>query len=156
MNDIYIFYIYILIIHYIIQLYNIRMWLASRAELSLVPQLVKWPSRAELGQPPSCTEPSRAELGSARFQARLVSSPTPVYSTVYMTREKNNTENTVPPFFSISSFFFFYVSHVHQPVSVNSMYSSQHLFTDELAFINLGLFEKLEKSRETYTDRNVN
>jgi hypothetical protein len=30
MNDIYVFYIYILIIHYIIQLYNIRVWLASR------------------------------------------------------------------------------------------------------------------------------
>jgi hypothetical protein len=25
---------------------------------------VKWASRAELGQPPSCTEPSRARLGS--------------------------------------------------------------------------------------------
>ena len=40
----------------------------SRAEPSLSPQLVKWASRAELGQPPSCTEPSRAELSSARFQ----------------------------------------------------------------------------------------
>jgi hypothetical protein len=29
------------------QLYNIRAWFASRAEPSLVPQLVKWPSRAE-------------------------------------------------------------------------------------------------------------
>jgi hypothetical protein len=29
---------------------------------------VKWTSRAELVQAPSRTEPSRAELGSARFQ----------------------------------------------------------------------------------------
>ena len=45
----------------------------SRAtfEPSLPPQLVKWASRAELGKPPNRTEPSRAELGSAR----LVSSP---------------------------------------------------------------------------------
>jgi hypothetical protein len=66
MNDIYIFHIYILIIHYIMQLYNIRVWLASRlrAEPSLVPQLVKAPSRAELGQAPSCTELSRARLSS--------------------------------------------------------------------------------------------
>jgi hypothetical protein len=70
MNDIYIFHIYILIIHYIMQLYNIRVWLASRlrAEPSLVPQLVKAPSRAELDQASSCTEPSRAELGLARFR----------------------------------------------------------------------------------------
>jgi hypothetical protein len=47
MNDIYIFHVYILIIHYIMQLYNIREWLASRAEPSLVPHLVKWTSRAE-------------------------------------------------------------------------------------------------------------
>jgi hypothetical protein len=41
------------------QLYNIMVWLTSRlrAEPSLVPQLVKWPSRAE--------------LGSARFQPYL-------------------------------------------------------------------------------------
>jgi hypothetical protein len=74
MNYIYIFHIYILIIHYIMQLYNIRVWLASRAEPareppssraepSLVPQLVKWPSRAELGQPPS--------LGMATGQIRI-------------------------------------------------------------------------------------
>jgi hypothetical protein len=40
----------------------------SRAEPSLSPELVKWASRAELGQLPSRTEPSRAELGSAHFQ----------------------------------------------------------------------------------------
>jgi hypothetical protein len=53
MNYIYIFHIYILIIHYIMQLYNIRVWLASRAEPSLVPQLVKWSSRARLGSFPA-------------------------------------------------------------------------------------------------------
>ena len=68
MNYIYIFHIYILIIHYIMQLYNIMVWLTSRlrAEPSLVPQLVKWPSRAR-----SATEQHRAELGSARFHPYL-------------------------------------------------------------------------------------
>jgi hypothetical protein len=80
MNDIYIFHIYILIIHYIMQLYNIRLWLASQIEPAREPpssraELVS-PARemdepAELGQPPSCTEPSRrAELGS--FPALLL------------------------------------------------------------------------------------
>jgi hypothetical protein len=75
MNYIYIFHIYILIIHYIMQLYNIRVWLASRAEPAREPpssraepgssaREMAEPSRAELGQPPSRTEPSRAELGS--------------------------------------------------------------------------------------------
>jgi hypothetical protein len=62
MNYIYIFHIYILIIHYTMQLYNIRVWLAShlRAEPSLFPKLVKWPSRAELSLV--------SHRGSARFQ----------------------------------------------------------------------------------------
>jgi hypothetical protein len=79
MNDIYIFHIYIQIIHYIMQLYNIRVWLASRVEPAREPpssraepvspaREMDEPSRAELGQPPSRTEPSRAELGSARLQ----------------------------------------------------------------------------------------
>jgi hypothetical protein len=47
MNDIYIFYIYILIIYYIMQLYiYIRVWLASRAELSQPPSRAE--SRARL------------------------------------------------------------------------------------------------------------
>jgi hypothetical protein len=45
MNYIYIFHIYILIIHYIMQLYNIRVWLASRAEPSSA-RLVSSPNRA--------------------------------------------------------------------------------------------------------------
>jgi hypothetical protein len=61
MNNIYIFHIYILIIHYIMQLYNIRVWLASRAgsraafEPSRAWFLSSWNGRAEL---------SRARLGS--------------------------------------------------------------------------------------------
>jgi hypothetical protein len=39
----------------------------GRAEPSLFHQLIEWTSRAELVQAPSRTEPSRAELGSARF-----------------------------------------------------------------------------------------
>jgi hypothetical protein len=57
------------------QLYNIRVWLASRAELAREPPSSRAEpgssarkstesSRAELGQAPSCTEPSRARLGS--------------------------------------------------------------------------------------------
>jgi hypothetical protein len=39
----------------------------AKVEPSLFQQLVEWTSRAELVQAPSRTEPSRAELGSARF-----------------------------------------------------------------------------------------
>jgi hypothetical protein len=77
MNDIYIFHIYILIIHYIMQLYNIRVWLASRAEPAREPPSSRAepsssarestePSRARSG-----TELHRAELGSARFHPYL-------------------------------------------------------------------------------------
>jgi hypothetical protein len=48
MNDIYIFHIYILIIHYIMQLYMAREPPLSRAEPSLSLQLVKWASQARL------------------------------------------------------------------------------------------------------------
>jgi hypothetical protein len=63
----------------------IRVWLAShlRAEPSLSPQLVKWASRAELklGQPPSRTEPSRAELGSfPALATQLDPDPTRLFS----------------------------------------------------------------------------
>jgi hypothetical protein len=63
MNEIYLFHIYILIIHYIMQLYISGCGSRATFELSLYLQLMKWTSRAELGQPPSCTE-SR----SARFR----------------------------------------------------------------------------------------
>jgi hypothetical protein len=46
MNNIYIFYIYILIIHYIMELYILGC--GSQTETSLSLQLVKWTSRAEL------------------------------------------------------------------------------------------------------------
>jgi hypothetical protein len=73
MNDIYIFHIYILIIHYIIELYISGCGSRAAFESSRACLPSSWNgraelSRAELGQPPSCTEPSRAELGSARFQ----------------------------------------------------------------------------------------
>jgi hypothetical protein len=76
MNDIYIFYIYILIIYYIMQLYILRCGSraepaheppSSRVEPSLSPQLMKWTSRAW-----SATKLHRAKPSSAR----LVSSPT--------------------------------------------------------------------------------
>jgi hypothetical protein len=50
------------------QLNNIRVWLASRAEPSLVPQPVKWSSRAEPNSVSHRAAPSRAELDSVRFQ----------------------------------------------------------------------------------------
>jgi hypothetical protein len=65
MNDIYIFHIYILIIHYKMQLYNTRVRLASRAEPGSSARESTEPSRAELGQAPSCTEPSSAQLVSS-------------------------------------------------------------------------------------------
>jgi hypothetical protein len=67
MNDIYIFYIYILIIYYIMQLYisgcgSRTIFEPNRAYLHSL-----WTGRAKLGQPPSCTESSRTD--SARFQS---------------------------------------------------------------------------------------
>jgi hypothetical protein len=53
MNYIYIFHIYILIIHYVMQLYNIRVWLASRAEPGSSAREMAEPSRAELGSFPA-------------------------------------------------------------------------------------------------------
>jgi hypothetical protein len=75
MNDIYIFHIYILIIHYIMQLYNIRVWLASPAALAREPPS----SRAEPGSSArEMAEPSQAwsatELHRAE-PARLGSFP---------------------------------------------------------------------------------
>jgi hypothetical protein len=64
MNYIYIFHIYILIIHYIMQLYNIMVWLASRAE----------PSRARLGSFPALVWASgmlHAQGGHAILTTRL-------------------------------------------------------------------------------------
>jgi predicted small lipoprotein YifL len=73
MNDIYIFHIYILIIHYIMQLYNItgcgsragpaREPPSSRAEPGSSAREMAVPTRAR-----SATELHRAELSSARFQ----------------------------------------------------------------------------------------
>jgi hypothetical protein len=81
MNDIYIFHIYILIIHYIMQLYNIRVWLASRAgsraafEPSRAWFLSSWKHRAEPSSvrhraTPSWDEPSSAQLVSSPSQHR--------------------------------------------------------------------------------------
>jgi hypothetical protein len=66
MNAIYIFCIYILIIYYIVQLYNIMVWLASRAWF---PSSLN--GRAEPSRARSATELHRAEPSSTR----LVSSP---------------------------------------------------------------------------------
>jgi hypothetical protein len=69
MNNIYIFHIYILIIHYIMELYILGCGLQTEPSLSL--QLIKWTSRAELSMVSHRAAPSRAEPSSAR----LVSSP---------------------------------------------------------------------------------
>jgi hypothetical protein len=63
MNDIYMFHIYILIIHYTMQLYNIRVWLASRLRAEPVS--------------PACEmdDPSSVSHRAAPSRARLVSSP---------------------------------------------------------------------------------
>jgi hypothetical protein len=72
-NDIYIFHIYILIIHYIMQLYNIRVWLASRAEPAREPPSSRAePSSSahEMAEPSSVSHqaaPSRAEPSSTRL-----------------------------------------------------------------------------------------
>jgi hypothetical protein len=77
MNYIYIFHIYILIIHYIMQLYNIKVWLVSRAAPAREPPS----SRAEPGSSArEMTEPSslshRAALSRAEPSlARLGSFP---------------------------------------------------------------------------------
>jgi hypothetical protein len=73
MNDIYIFHIYILIFHYIKQLYNIRVWLASRAEPSSSAREMAEPSRARSATKLHRVEPSRAWLGS--FPARAAPAP---------------------------------------------------------------------------------
>jgi hypothetical protein len=57
MNDIYTFHIYILIIHYIMQLYNIRVWLASRAEPVSQACEIDEPSRARLDSFPALATP---------------------------------------------------------------------------------------------------
>jgi hypothetical protein len=64
MNDIFIFHIYILIIHYIMQLYNIRVWLASRlrAEPNRAWFLSSWNGRAEPSSVSHRAAPAR--LGS--------------------------------------------------------------------------------------------
>jgi hypothetical protein len=46
-----------------------------RAEPSLITELAKWPSLARLAIPLSLTEPSRAWLGSARFQPYVMACP---------------------------------------------------------------------------------
>jgi hypothetical protein len=64
MNDIYIFHMYILIIYYIIQLYNIRVWLASRAEPAREPPS----SQAEPGSSArEMAKPSRARSATELY-----------------------------------------------------------------------------------------
>jgi hypothetical protein len=76
-NDIYIFYIYILIIYYIMQLY-IRVWLASwpareppssRAEIVSLAREMDEPSRVRLVSSPSDTSHLQAELAVLELTA---------------------------------------------------------------------------------------